>query len=632
MQKFLSLAFLAFAALGAQARATEQTIISLRDFSGAELKYAGIVVSQSTKLHIRALGGGSDGNWTSKDERMFAYGWILNADTREPVWTMTMGNSWRKNSDREFDGSITLDAGSYEVYFVAYGFAVRTGFSNMSINIDHRRHPLFGDDDHSRNFLSWFKDFWSDDLKKEFSKRSPRWGIDVLVDESSAGGIRQFPPPKDLPNTVARAIGVGDDQCLRIAFEMNEAAKLHVSALGEDGSEGDLVDYAWIVNIADRHRVWEMQRNALSSAGGAQKNRKCEDDIDLPKGKYLLYYVTDDSHSMSDWNAAPPVDPLYYGVNLSFSDPRDKAKFHQFAFQDYQDEIVSLVKPGNNAHLTAGFTLKQDADLRVLAIGERGSGRRSMADCGTIYDARTRVKVWTMDADRTVHAGGASKNRMIDEVIHLPRGSYLVTYTTDDSHAFGDWNSDPPFDPARYGITVMGAGSTFSPSMIEKYVDEHSKNVIAQIVRVGDDADSRESFKLNRPTKIRIYAIGEGQGHEMYDYGWIEDAKTGNSVWEMTYAITFYAGGGRKNRMVNTSVLLDKGEYTLRYKSDDSHCYGDWNVDPPEDQEFWGITLFRDDGTLVAPAVPVEPDQSEDDDVPNKIPAPPAPPQPQHIP
>ena len=59
--------------------------------------------------------------------------------------------------------------------------------------------------------------------------------------------------------------------------------------------------------------------------------------------------------------------------------------------------------------------------------------------------------------------------------------------------------------------------------------------------------------------------------------------------------MTFHAGGGKKNRMVNTSIVLDAGTYTLHYKSDDSHSFGDWNTDPPDDPTMWGITLYRDD-------------------------------------
>jgi hypothetical protein len=151
--------------------------------------------------------------------------------------------------------------------------------------------------------------------------------------------------------------------------------------------------------------------------------------------------------------------------------------------------------------------------------------------------------------------------------------------------------------------------------LVEKYVEQQDKNVIARIVKVGDDADRVERFKLDRTTRVRVYAIGEGQNREMYDYGWIENVGTGDIVWEMTYGMTFHAGGHRKNRMVNTTIVLDRGEYKLHYVSDDSHSFGDWNVDPPDDQESWGITLYRDEGAQIpapaeapeAPRIPTPP-------------------------
>jgi hypothetical protein len=277
--------------------------------------------------------------------------------------------------------------------------------------------------------------------------------------------------------------------------------------------------------------------------------------------------------------------------------------FKSYPYTEDKNVIVSIAKVRDNETRNEGFTLGQGSAVRIYAFGERNNFNSTMADYGYILDAKTRDRVWSMDAARTNHGGGASKNRMVDEVISLPKGSYVVNYVTDDSHAYESWNALPPFDPDHYGITVMGAGEHFTKALVSKYVEERDKSIIAQIVRVGDNADREEKFALSRTTRVRIYSIGEGQNREMVDYGWIEDAKTGNVVWEMTYAMTFHAGGARKNRMVNTSIILDKGEYKLHYKTDDSHSYGNWNLDPPADQEYYGITLFRDEA-VEAPSVP----------------------------
>ncbi len=589
----------------ARVSAGEKTFVSLKDFHDTELKYAGIEVTKPVTFHVKALGAGGEKGWGSKSDQMYAYGWIINADNRLLVWQMTTRNSSKSGDNRWFDGSIELQPGSYEVYFTAYAFNYHTTFSNINVNVDHRNKPLFNSPE-KKNFFSWFSDWWSDDIAKEWDKRSPEWNLEMLADESYSGSVNTFAPPKELPNVVLKATGLGDNAFVREAFALSEPTTLDVYALGEGKSESELVDCGWIVNAANRERVWDMQQNT-EYAGGASKNVKSSGDVTLPQGEYVVYYFTDDSHSMADWNDAPPYDPLNWGITLSVRNEQDRKNFKRVPYDEYQNVIVAITKVGNNESRSEGFTLKADANIRVLAFGERSNSRRVMADYGSILDASTRSKVWTMDVDRTQHAGGASKNRYIDEIIRLPRGSYIVTYTTDDSHSYDDWNDDAPFDPEHYGITVMGAGNAFSGAIVSKYVEQRDKNIIAQIVRVGNDADKSEPFKLDRTTRVRIYAIGEGQNREMYDYGWIEDARTGNVVWEMTYSMTFYAGGGRKNRMVKTTIVLDKGEYRLRFKSDDSHSYGDWNVDPPEDQQYWGISLYKDQGPAIPPPPPGAP-------------------------
>jgi hypothetical protein len=588
-------------------QAAEKQVCSLRNYCDAELKSAGIEVRQPTVIHIKATGGGGDYGWSYKSDRMFGYGWIINADTRDLVWKMDTRNTRRVRDDREFDGTLTLQPGSYELYFTVYGFGYHTTFTHLNVNVDHRNKPLFGDSPRKRNFLSWFTGWFTDDIEKEWTKRCQVWGVDVYVDASIAHEVKGFDPPKKQPGIVLQETGVGDNAYIRRGFALSAPTTLTVYALGERSRSDDMVDYAWITDITDNSRVWKMEDD-IRPGGGAWKNAKARSTLLLEKGNYLLTYVSDGTHSAADWNEEPPDDPLNYGITLAVVNEVERKNFSVTDVEDFKNIIVQLTNIENNEYRSEGFTLKQDARVRVYCIGERANGRSQMADYGTILDARTRARVWTMDVERTSSAGGASKNRLADEVIELPRGSYVVTYQSDDSHAYDDWNDDPPYDKEHYGITVMGAGEKFSPSIVGEYTETRDRNIIAQIARAGDNEDRSERFVLDKTTRIRVYAIGEGQNRDMFDYGWIEDAKTGNVVWEMTYAMTFHAGGGRKNRMVNTTILLDRGEYRLRWRSDDSHSFQDWNVDPPDDPQYWGITLYRDNDLPPAPAIaPVPP-------------------------
>jgi CubicO group peptidase (beta-lactamase class C family) len=116
--------------------------------------------------------------------------------------------------------------------------------------------------------------------------------------------------------------------------------------------------------------------------------------------------------------------------------------------------------------------------------------------------------------------------------------------------------------------------------------------VIAKIDQIADDEDKTVPFTLTRDEQVRIFALGEGQDGQMFDYGWIENTDKGSPVWEMQEPKTVHAGGARKNRKLDTVITLPAGNYNLRYKSDDSHSFDRWNSLPPE-INFWGIALYK---------------------------------------
>ncbi|HEX8367376.1 MAG TPA: serine hydrolase [Pyrinomonadaceae bacterium] len=131
-------------------------------------------------------------------------------------------------------------------------------------------------------------------------------------------------------------------------------------------------------------------------------------------------------------------------------------------------------------------------------------------------------------------------------------------------------------------------GELFLKSLPE---DLAKKTAVAQIVEVADEADKTVEFSLTQEKQIRVFAAGEGQSGEMFDYGWIENAETGTRVWETKEPETTHGGGAEKNRKVDTVITLPAGKYRLRYKSDDSHSFDNWNALPPE-INFWGIALY----------------------------------------
>jgi hypothetical protein len=571
--------------------ASERLIIQLKDFTQSEMKSGGFILPSDQIIHIYAVGGGGKKSGVFNSD-MYAYGWIINADTREVVWQMERSNTRSQDSYRKYDDDVNFKKGSYEVYFAGYAYGGGSIFSNFYVNIDRQKNYSSSRSD-NRGFFNWLEEVFSDDYERDWRKAAKNWEISLYTNDKMID-ISTFNVPKELQNILYKATHLGEDVHIRQRFSLKKEFPIRIYAIGEKDYQDSYADYGWILNEKSRERVWEFKKSRIDYVGGAEKNVKSDETITLPTGEYVLYFITDDSHSFVDWNAAPPSDPFNYGITLCAKNPTDKDAFKLLQTTEEKNIIAQLIKVANDESRSASFTLKEDTPIRVYALGERSNSRRQMADFGWIINSKTRDKVWTMNDEETEHAGGAEKNRMLDEIITLPKGSYTVLYQTDDSHAYNDWNGSPPFDPEHWGITLYGEGESFSMQTIEKNITDKDPTVITQIIRIGDNANKTQQFKLDKSTRVRIYAIGEGQNREMYDYGWIENSDK-HVVWEMTYGMTFHAGGGRKNRSVNTTIMLEKGNYTLHYLSDDSHSFNDWNTDPPDDPSMWGITLYDAD-------------------------------------
>ena len=91
--------------------------------------------------------------------------------------------------------------------------------------------------------------------------------------------------------------------------------------------------------------------------------------------------------------------------------------------------------------------------------------------------------------------------------------------------------------PGSLWFSFARSREVLAPAVIEGH------SAVAALRRVGDDEARSVSFVLQKPTMLRVYALGEGMGGEMYDYGWIENAETRRTVWSMKYSETDPAGG-----------------------------------------------------------------------------------------
>jgi hypothetical protein len=545
--------------------AQQDLLTDIRNVGSYEVKSDGFALDAKQDVTINAV---------AASDRFRGVGtalWILDKDSREVVWKLKQSpRRTRSRGLADYEEVIQLPKGSYEAYYAAYPEPTN-GIESFGEFMDFIAGKIFSGGRHTREYRDL--EFTIHGRGQHVGKEGvDRWQLDLKK------------------NAVLSLSALWDHEYQHQGFILEKPADVVVYAIGE-GRDDVLYDYGWIVNTKTGARVWEMTETGTHYAGGASKNRYTRETISLPAGQYAAFFVTDDSHSYKEWNAPPPYDPSFWGVTVWVKDESMKkfAKTYEYKPVEEKNIIVDLTRMRDDESRSKSFTLKKAMDVHIHAVGEGRDGE--MYDYGWIVDASSRKKVWTMRYNETGYAGGDKKNRMVDQIVRLDRGSYIVHFVTDGSHSYHNWNSAPPYEPERWGITIAASGEQFDPKDVGAYEDRENPSALASIVRVGNDERRRKEFSLSREGDVYIYAVGEGRGGEMFDYGWIEDSNTGKTVWEMKYRKTEHAGGAEKNRLFEGTITLPAGRYTVFYETDGTHAYDDWNDTPPDDPESWGITL-----------------------------------------
>lgn len=557
----------------------QENVLELKNLGREQIQYTGFILKTNKKVHIKAIGAGGDKeikritNFQEDQFNLFAYAWILDAKSREMVWRMTIDNTKKvgwSDLEREFDGDVSLKAGEYEVYYSTVE-PLFLDFEGGFITFNKLMKKIFsGESDWEEFAHKWT--FRIEDVDEVINSREVKKGH-LLFRESC----------------LYQMTGVENAYYESVGFTLTEPLEVSIYAVGE-GYKGKMFDYGWIIDARTRQEVWIMKESETEHAGGANKNRILRQTLKLDKGDYLVYFKTDDNHSSEEWNANPPYDPFFWGICIKAKDNKfDRTIIKKFKEED-QKAIVEITRIGDFAYKEEGLELAKDCKLRIYALGEGRDGE--MFDYGWITDVNSGRIVWKMKFDKTKHAGGASKNRLFDDVIHLPAGKYIVHYQSDDSHSYEEWNMRPPQEPEKWGIAIYPIDQSCGATSFDR-TELKSENVLAQLVRIGDDEHMRKQFHLKQSTRVRIYCLGEGDWDEMYDYGWIKNDETKETVWKMNFPDTEHAGGAQKNRIVDVTITLPAGDYTVHYRTDDSHSYPDWNARAPHDERNWGITIYK---------------------------------------
>ena len=120
-----------------------------------------------------------------------------------------------------------------------------------------------------------------------------------------------------------------------------------------------------------------------------------------------------------------------------------------------------------------------------------------------------------------------------------------------------------------------------------------SDALIGKIDQVRTIEDRTLKVEIAEPGTYVVVVVGESDNVSAADFGWIENAKK-DTVWSFPLIEdSHHAGGAIKNRVAVAPVNLEAGSYFLRYKSDDTHSYGEWNEVAPDQMSLYGIALLK---------------------------------------
>ncbi len=540
----------------------EEHLVDFTDLEVEELYSEYITVREPVTLEVHCIGS------FQTDNALGAYGWIVDLNGGEPVWRLEPASAERsRGALAEFSGQIQLEPGTYGVHYSSYG---------------DPELPRMSPD----GFLDRISSFIDPDFERWRTEES-KWSFVV----AQASGT-----PEEAVNTASRSEHggpdpfwethrIGSDDLLQKPFHLERPSTVNIRATGEINAEP--LDYAWVIDLRSGEPVWTMNYNNTVPAGGSDRNRRYAGQVKLESGLYMAGFESDDHHGPDDWDAHPPYNPDAWGMAIF---PESDGAIASFDPWEQLPVIAEVARVGNDEMRGYGIQLSAPLRVWVEAIGE---GRSSMYDHGWIWRKGDDEPLWRMTVSHSVHAGGDAKNLRASTALDLPAGKHAIFFETDDSHAYDDWNADPPDHPERYGITVFSLDEERVPAGRTLHADyetgEVSEAVLVSLRRLGNEQTAEERFFLEEEGEVSIVAVGEILLSGRYDYGWI--TRGDEIVWEMTRENTVYAGGARKNRMFEGTITLPEGNYTAHFVTDDSHAFDEFNDDPPDDPSAWGIDI-----------------------------------------
>ena len=202
------------------------------------------------------------------------------------------------------------------------------------------------------------------------------------------------------------------------------------------------------------------------------------------------------SNGLNKYNPETGLFKRYYNQNPQFTkiyDPKITELAHHLKSKN--KILASIAHPVHFADSLKDIYIPDRTSILVYCLGEgrseyRGEPMMAMFDFGYIENTDSNKKIWRMNFTSSRYGGGAEKNRVQIDIVTLEAGHYRIGYKSDDSHAYGDWNSTPPDFPEDWGLFLFKINPTQEAEIkkllkieISTHLNSISYNYVTSIVR-----------------------------------------------------------------------------------------------------------------------------------------------------
>jgi len=215
--------------------------------------------------------------------------------------------------------------------------------------------------------------------------------------------------------------------------------------------------------------------------------------------------------------------------------------------------------------LSAAYNPLSERILFDVAVGDNDDGMKQKAKI-----------IWHSKTDPGIHTGHPGLIERVSKTDKDLRDGVITALKRKSTGIIDsvEWLGYRSF-PIRNLATGILLRDDDLAATIKSCWDEHSLHLNIEII------DSKKGFVI--PEIIK-------DSPTFHDYGWIEDNK-GNVVWKMHALHSHHAGGAIKNQYISDKINLKAGKYHLKYITDESHSWAQWDDKPPK-SSFYGIVLY----------------------------------------